>query len=89
MALHRLKTWIRNLPAVRGSLVVGLGLAAVLLVGVIDYVTGWELDAGILYLVPVSVDDVIREADLMMYDVKNSGKRGVRHATVGSIAGMV
>ena len=32
---------------------------------------------------PPSVDDMIREADLLMYGVKQTGKRGVRHAVVG------
>ena len=33
---------------------------------------------------PVSMDDVMREADLLMYAAKNAGKRRVRHAIVQS-----
>ncbi len=55
MDSRKLRDWAFDLPAVRASWIITLGVAIQLAVGVFDYATGWELDVGVLYLVPVAL----------------------------------
>jgi GGDEF domain-containing protein len=56
--------------------------ALLAIIGFVDYITGEEISLSVFYLIPDTVDDMLKKADTLMYSAKDSGKNKIMHETV-------